>query len=510
MKTESRSVDLRLRRYAASLRREAAPSRDLHAKIMQRLARTAARSQSLAGSGAVAASQRAQGRPRLGFLPAIAATAALLLVAAGIGLMRTALSPASVPEGTWSSAPSLAGPRAFHTATLLPNGRVLVVGGSGVSVSAPSRYKSLAGAELYDPKTRIWSAAGTLSTARWLHTATLLQNGKVLLVGGTSSDPNSVPGRFQSLTSAELYDPQTNRWAPAAKMLTARCLQSATLLADGRVLVAGGYQSLSETSGRVLATAEVYDPTSDRWTSVGSMPGPAAEQGASLLADDRVLVMGGAVGDWNSPRLPVPQRTAAIYDPASGSWSRAESMHFTRIRPSSSVLPDGRVLVVGDAGFNEQTAEVYDSGAGRWSLVNKPAVGHSEAVAAELNNGNVLVAGGTGETTAEVFDWHRNTWSNAGALAVVRSDATATVLRNGQVLVVGGFGNRTIPWASAELYDPAGTHVAALTPRTSAPVESGEIGPLVVIAVLLLGFVLWIERRRQAVRSASGDRWINR
>lgn len=510
MKTESRDLDRRLRRYADNLRREAAPSRDLHAKIMQRLARTAAGSRSLAaGSAAAEASQPARGGPRLGFLGATATMAALLLVAGGIVLMRTALSPASVTEGAWSSAPNMAAPRAFHTATLLPNGKVLVVGGSGVSASAPSQFKSLTGAELYDPKTRSWSPAATLGTARWLHTATLLPNGKVLVVGGTSSDPASVPGILESLSSAELYDPQTNRWSPAANMLTARCLQSATLLADGRVLVAGGYQSSSAASGHVLASAEVYDPTSNSWTSAGSMPSPAAEQSAVLLGDDRVLVIGGAVGDWNSTRLLAPQRTVAIYDPATGSWSSAESMHSTRTRPSSSLLPDGRVLVVGDAGFNQQTAEVFDPGSGRWSSVQKPAVGHSEAVAIELHNGNVLVAGGTGETSTEVFDWRRNTWSSAGALSVVRSDATATVLQSGQVLIAGGFGNRTIPWASAELYNPAGREASAVAPLTSAPVALGEIAPVIAIALLLLGLGLWIMRRRQEVRLARADNWID-
>jgi N-acetylneuraminic acid mutarotase len=506
-----RDLDLRLRRYADNLRREAAPSRDLHSKIMQRVARTPAESRSFSGSAVAEASRPARGRPLPRFIGATAVTAALLLVAGGVVLMRTALSPASVTEGTWSAVSSMAIPRAFQTATLLPSGKVLVVGGSGFSASAIRHQAPLASAELYDPKTRTWSSAGTLRMARWLHTATLLNNGKVLVVGGTSA-PVGVPNRYESISSAELYDPQTNTWSPAANMLTPRCLHSATLLADGRVLVAGGYQSLTEFSGRVLATAELYDPTSNRWRSAGSMPVPTEEQSAIRLADGRVLVIGGASGDLNSlqPPVPPPQATVEIYDPATGSWSSAESMHSSRILASTTLLPDGRVLVVGDAGVNAQTAEVFDPGSGHWASLRKPAVGHSWAVSAELpNSGNVLVAGGAGETTAEVFDWHRNTWSSAGDLSVIRSDATATVLKNGQVLIAGGSGNRTAPWASAELYDPAGRQATALAPRTSAPVAIGEAAPLIVIAVVLIVLGLRIARRRQSVRLATGDPWID-
>jgi galactose oxidase-like protein len=454
--------------------------------------------------------QPPRSRRPAGFLRLAAAMAAVLVLAAGIGLMRTSTSPARAPVGAWTSAPSMAVPRAFHTATLLSNGKVLVVGGSGevASTNGASRLVTVASAELYDPKTRSWSSAGTLRTARWLHTATLLQNGEVLVVGGTSSPP-IVPDRFESLSSAELYDPLTNRWSPAADMLTARCLHSATLLADGRVLVAGGYQTLSEMSGRVLASAEVYDPRSNSWSSAGSMAAPTAEQSAVLLADNRVLVAGGAVGDLNSLRLPVPQRTAEIYDPATGSWSSTQSMHLARIRPSSSLLPDGRVLVVGDAGLNEQSAEVFDPRSGLWSATGKPAAGHSEAVAAQLRNGNVLVAGGTGETTAEVFDWQRNSWSGAGLLAVIRADAAATVFPGGQVLIVGGFGTRSAPWASAEVYDPAARPVSRLAPRSSAPAGLGQVGLWLAILVVLLALLLGILRRRRAVGLRPVDGWID-
>jgi len=199
-----------------------------------------------------------------------------------------------------------------------------------------------------------------------------------------------------------------------------------------------------------------------------------------------------------------------MYDPSTGFWSLAESMHSSRVLASTTLLPDGRVLVVGDAGVNAQSAEVFDPSSGHWASLGKPAAGHSWAVAAELpNSGNVLVAGGAGETTAEVFDWHRNTWSSAGDLSVIRSDATATVLKNGQVLIAGGSGNRTAPWASAELYNPAGRPASALAPRTSAPVAIAEIAPLIVIAVVLVVLGLRIVRRRQSVRLATGDSWID-
>ena len=153
---------------------------------------------------------------------------------------------------------------------MLPNRQVLVTGGCGLS--------SLASAELYDPATGVWTTTGSMATARWQHTATLLRNGRVLVAGGGD-------GHGNSFSSAELYDPATGVWTATGSMATARGGHTATLLPDGRVLVAGGFNFLS--------SAELYDPATGMWTATGSMATGRSFPTATLLPNGQVLVAGG-------------------------------------------------------------------------------------------------------------------------------------------------------------------------------------------------------------------------
>ena len=432
---------------------------------------------------AVEVSRRPAPRPpRLASLRVAAAVAGVLLVGAGIAWVRTAQSPAGLAQGKWLPAPAMGVGRGYQTATSLPNGKVLVVGGSQTN-------RILASTELYDPRTRSWSSAGTLTTPRSLHTATLLKNGKVLVVGGSNARPSSLG----SLATAELYDPQSNSWTLAASMHTPRSYHTATLLPDGRVLVVGGIEASNDVTGTVLASAELYDPLTNSWTPAAPLPVARARHAAVLLADHRVLVIGGT----DSEHLPSSSYfpTAELYDPASQSWSLVASMNYARVYATATLLPDNRVLVVGDDGVNERTAEVFDPQTNGWFPIPDPGVGRAEQVAVELRNGMVLVAGGVGETSAQLFDWRRNAWTNAGAMSVIRASATATVLVDGQVLIAGGFGNRSIPWASAEVYDPHGTSLVAARPSRPAPTPiAGAL--LFGIPALLLGLSAWLRRDR--------------
>ena len=445
---------------------------------------------------ALDATRPAPRHSRLAFVPVATAIVALLFLAIGVAWMRTAQAPAAIESGAWSPAPAMPVGRGFHTASLLPNGKVLVVGGN-------QTFRALAAsAELYDPRTRMWSSAGMLTTPRSLHTATLLKNGKVLIVGGSQVDSFSLG----SLASAELYDPQTNSWALAASMHTPRSYHTATLLADGRVLVVGGIEASNDVTGKVLASAELYDPATNTWTTAAPMRVARARHAAILLADHRVLVIGG--NDVAYSAFSNYFATAELYDPTRQSWSPAGSMNYARTFPTGTVLPDGRVLVVGDAGVNERTAEIFDPRNERWSLAPDPGVGRAEHVAVRLRNGAVLVAGGIGETSAQLFDWRRNAWSNAGAMAVIRANATATVLDNGQVLVTGGFGSGRTAWASAERYDPQGSYEAAITRTGSTPLPGGGVAPWLAVAVLLALGLSWLARRR-ARQSRDGVIWID-
>ena len=182
----------------------------------------------------------------------------LLFLSAGLVLVQ----PCGGASIGFENTGSLATARSNYTATLLLNGKVLIAGGI-----TESNYGSipLASAELYDPASGTWTATGSLVTSRSQHTATLLPNGKVLVVGGTS-------GLFFSSASAELYDPASGLWTTTGSLATARFNHTATLLPNGKVLVAGGfYGLLSMFGGFSVANVELYDPASGTWTATGSL-----------------------------------------------------------------------------------------------------------------------------------------------------------------------------------------------------------------------------------------------
>jgi N-acetylneuraminic acid mutarotase/photosystem II stability/assembly factor-like uncharacterized protein len=328
----------------------------------------------------------------------------------------------------WNAAGSLTTARRSHSATLLQNGKVLVVGGEG-SLANP-----VASAELHDPVTNSWSAAASLTTARTQHSATMLPSGKVLVVGGT--------GNGSAIASAELYDPVTNSWSPAGSLVVARSRHSATLLQSGKVLVTGGYNGSAS-----LASAELYDPATNSWSIVGSLATARVNHTVILMPSGKVLVAGGHDG---SSYL----ASVEVYDPATNNWTAAAPLATARERHSATVLPNGKVLVAGgyDGSSYLASAELYDPAMNSWSAAGALAAARKDHSGTLLANGKVLVAGGIGNAS-ELYDPATNSWSVAGTMATVRINHSATLLPNGKVLVVGGYDgiNR---FASVELYDP--------------------------------------------------------
>jgi len=374
----------------------------------------------------------------------------LLSVTAPV-LESTAL--ASLPElaTSWNFTGSLNAHRHHHTATLLPNGKVLVAGGrDGSSI--------LRSAELYDPATGTWSVTGRLSTSRIFHTATLLPNSKVLIAGGYTSD---APPSFGITNSAELYDPATGTWSATGALTAHRAWHSATLLPNGKVLLAGGAGGSDNSS--ILDTAELYDPATGTWSATGRLRGARYAHTATPLQNGKVLVAGGS----NDGDLASTLDTAELYDPATGMWSITGDLNESRVLHTATLLPSGKVLVAG--GYNWpptslNSAELYDPAAGTWSNTGNLIAARDSHTATLLPNGKVLVAGGddwnrgfppTSLNSAELYDPPTGAWSNTARLNTSRYSHTATLLQNGKVLVAGGDNDLSGTLNSAELYDPA-------------------------------------------------------
>ncbi len=372
-----------------------------------------------------------------GVSPAITAT-----VTNAFGLTATRSFPVTglptCAPGAWASTGSMSTARGYSTATLLSDGKVLVTGGYNYPYYS---YNYLATAEVYDPAAGTWSATGSMSTARYQHTATLLANGKVLVAGGYSSSSN--------LATAQLYDPATGTWSATGSMASARYRHTATLLPNGKVLVVGGYGS----SG-YLATAELYDPSTGTWSAAGSMSTGRYQHTATLLPNGKVLIAGGYTSYSSS------LATAQLYDPATGTWTTTGSMASSRYAHTATLLPNGKVLVAGGSTYYNTLAasEVYDPSTGLWSVTGSMVSPRSGQTATLLANGKVLVVGGAAyynnETTAELYDPSTGTWGIVVTMTVPRSLQTATLLSSGDVLIAGGYSYWSSYLSAAELFKP--------------------------------------------------------
>ena len=360
------------------------------------------------------------------------------LALAAVALMMAVLAGCGGGDPDTTEAPSISQGRWAHTATLLEDGRVLIVGGH------ESASLKLASAEIYDPASQTWSSAGNMSDKRGEGlSATLLSDGRVLVFGETDEP------------TAEIYDPATNQWTLVGELSQARTAASATLLADGRVLVAGGLDA-TKAGREQLDTAEIFDPATGEWSPAASTGQVHSNHRAIMLDDGTVFLIGGNLTE--------------IYDPETDTWTaagapdREKSWGYT-----ADLLSDGKVLVTGGVFLRGgwqgipsapiRNAEMYDFSTGAWARVadmNEPRGDHSSAL---LNDGKVLVIAGA---ELEMYDPGANTWAPAGKLMTERDlDSplhSATVLNDGTVLIVGGKGvvdERARGLASVEIYDPA-------------------------------------------------------
>jgi hypothetical protein len=368
----------------------------------------------------------------------------------------TVTASASVTVTTSSSrftpTGSLAVARGLHTATLLPNNKVLVAYGSNSSkYSIATGYVGLSSIEVYDPDTGTFTEiVGDSGNGIYGHTATLLPNGKVLLAGGFVDSVWDYSGISGSYNGATLYDSATGVFSGTGNMTANRGGHTATLLANGKVLIAGGADQ--DPTGTGLASTELYDPSTGAFTQTGSMAAGRFLHTATQLQNGKVLIIGGALTSASDPVA-----TAEVYDPGTGIFTMTGAMATAREQHTATLLADGRVLIVGgttSTGTGDlhptATVEVYDPSTGSFSVTGSMAEARTFHTATLLPSGRVLVAGGGENSTAEVYDPATGSFSFTGGMEVGRSGHTATLLPNGSVLVAGG--GIFTGLASAELY----------------------------------------------------------
>lgn len=366
----------------------------------------------------------------------ISITVSFVLAAAAFRPGSPAASTSTTFAGSLHPSAPMIEPRSGHSATLLPDGKVLIAGGMRRNQDF---YKS---AELYDPATGKFQPTGEMSIGRVGLVAVLLRSGKVLIAGGWIGHGTT--------DSAELYDPATGKFTTLPHMTTRRARPSITLLKDGNVLLAGGDDH--DARDAAIASAEIFRADTLQFQPTGSLHRPREGQTATLLNDGRVLMAGGANGGLIG--------AAELYDPKTGTFSETGSLKTPRYKHTAGLLPDGRVLIAGGSDEHDWTgtmnsAEIYDPHTGRFtptSPLNESRFKLPDE-AVQLSSGSLLIAGGSKE--AEVFDPASGRFIPvAGQMNDKWHYMSETRLKDGSVLLAGGYPNSDQTTSQTWIYRP--------------------------------------------------------
>lgn len=366
------------------------------------------------------------------------------------------------PEGERVETLAMTSPRADAASIRLADGRVLICGGT----STANVGGVLASAELYNSASHRFIPTGSMTVARKGQTITMLRDGRVLIAGGARNI-----GFRAELSSAEIYDPSTGTFSATGSMTTQREGHTATMLRDGRVLIVGG----SDNGIHTLDSAEIYDPASATFTRTGHLNQPRVAHTATPLHSGQVLIAGGGRGGM--PGGYISYNTAEMYDPATRRFATMRArMIFDRVGAAAVRLNDGRVLIVGGKSGRIVTgrhsdlssltplnsAEIYDPESSSFIRTGEMNAPHYLPTATLLDNGRVLVVGGwimqgflvVGLRDADLYQPETNRFIRAGRTDVARLENTATLLDDGEVLIAGGIDGKSFISASAEFYSP--------------------------------------------------------
>ena len=362
-------------------------------------------------------------------------------------------------QGQWSTTGTMQDGRELNAQVLMKTGNVLSMGGVDINNNV------LASAEVYTPTSGTWTLTGSMADAREAFPAVLLGSGKVLVSGGFGTG-SSVLG------TAELYDPTTGLWSPAGSLSVARYGHTATLLKSGKVLVAGGCTTF--TCSTITNVSELYDPTSNTWSTTGSLNTARYYHAAVRLNTGEVLVIDGSTGAATA--------SCELYDPSTGTWSTAASTNTARYFHGATLLQDGKVLVTGGttSRYPIGSAELYDPTANTWTLTGNMVTARYAHTATLLTDGTVLVTGGEGQSIScgkdctsyiptskvEVYNEAAGTFTAATSLTQAQAYHSATLLRSGRALANGGIGYTAtccVVLSAAGVYTPLTLTLSATT-----------------------------------------------
>lgn len=411
----------------------------------------------------------------------------------------------------WSAGPRTLTTHANHGLLLLKNGEAFVVAGTGANGTGVSRrserFDPLAESTVANAETGMWRAAASMRRSHGVGVGLSLADGRVLMAGGVDwSRPEPVHAEV------ETYDPATDTWTDEPPMTTARAVAVSALLPGGQVLAAGGIGNLSGDQGEATKrsrSSELRDPATGNWSPTGDMKVARETSAWGVLGDGRVMVVGGTVID-DAGAYTVTAATE-IFDPVAQTWSSAEALGVARDSHSVATLNDGRLLVAG--GFTRwddeegspgitRSAEIYDPSSGRWSRTGEMRMARAMQAMVPLADGRMLVAGGftidgagkrVASASAELYNPATGAWTTTGSMLHPRFDAAIVRLASGEVLVLGG-SDGVGALDAAELFDP-------MRGRWQTTERLAQARLLPTVVRLSDGRILVAGERREAVNS---------
>lgn len=364
----------------------------------------------------------------------------VLISLVSLFLIGCTIKKQDVAESKLTKVSSMIQKRAAHTSTLLKDGRVLIAG--GIVEDGKGNEQPMNTAEIFNPETNEFTTTGNMIESHCNHTATLLENGEVLIIAGWKAGQRS--------DAVEIYNPKTGEFRLAARLEKPLQAQNTVLLKNGKVLIVGG----NSASNDYQMQAYLYDYKTNSFEKTGKLNYGRMAFTATLLNNGNVLITGGQ--SFNNNGIEILNK-AELYNHATGVFTVTGDMNFSRYKHGAVLMQNGNVLIAGGSDKNDwngkyKNSEVFDFDKGKFTEVielNNERFKLQEGIVS-LTNGNILVGGGN--KTIELYNPSENKFISAGELDDPNYYTCLTLLANGKVLITGGYNNKIVTTNSAYIF----------------------------------------------------------